>query len=170
MFLRVPENCAFTAADQETGRPAPITSSSPENHRLLNSGTVILQPSQAQYEHLLHEMNTNPAVPNMLFFDQDLLAIVYRDRWLPLPYTYNALKTMRTCHQSLWKDRDVKILHYILDKPWKSRSFDIEDPVQSQHRLWWEAFEEVQKDWLDGADEEKRRLWRDVVEPVVVSK
>ena len=61
---RIPENCAFTAANQETGEPAPIVEGkSPENHHLLNSGTVVLQPSKAQYDALIHAMNTHPDVP-----------------------------------------------------------------------------------------------------------
>lgn len=62
---RVPENCAFTAANQETGEPAPIVDGQvPENFHLLNSGTVVLQPSQAAYDALIHAMNTHPDVPN----------------------------------------------------------------------------------------------------------
>ena len=63
-FGRVPENCAFTAANQETGEPAPIVEGKvPENHHLLNSGTVVLQPSKEQYDALIHAMNTHPDVP-----------------------------------------------------------------------------------------------------------
>ncbi|KAI1139589.1 glycosyltransferase family 8 protein [Hypoxylon sp. FL0543] len=166
----VPANCAFTAADQATGEPAPITPESPNNHHLLNSGTVILRPSREQYEALIHAMNTHPDVPDMLFFDQDLLAIVYRGRWKPLPYHYNALKPMRACHRGLWRDEHVKILHYILNKPWKSRKFDESDTIESTHRLWWDEFALVEREWVDSADERKRELWRNVVVPVVAQE
>lgn len=115
-------------------------------------------------------MNTHPDVPNMLFFDQDLLTIVYRDKWIPMPYTYNALKTLRSCHSDIWKDEDVKILHYILDKPWKSRTFDKNDLVQGLHGLWWDAFAEVEKEWLRDADERKKYMWEDVVMSGVAKK
>ncbi|KAI1471477.1 glycosyltransferase family 8 protein [Daldinia caldariorum] len=166
----VPENCAFTAADQETGQPAPITPKSHNNHHLLNSGTVILQPSKAQFDELIHAMNTHPDVPNMIFFDQDLLAIVYRGRWKPLPYHYNALKPMRSCHSGLWRDEHVKILHYILNKPWKSRSYDANDVIESTHKLWWDEFALVEKEWTESADERKKELWRNVVVPVVAQE
>lgn len=166
---RVPANCAFTAANKHTGEPAAITEACPANHHLLNSGTVILEPSKAQYDALLHAMNTHPDVPTMLFFDQDLLAIVYRGKWKPLPYTYNALKPMRECHADLWRDEDVKVLHYILAKPWKSRTWG-DDVVESTHRLWWEFYAEVEREWTETCDEDKRRLWRDVVVPVVAQK
>ena len=106
----------------------------------------------------------------MLFFDQDLLAIVYRNRWRPLPYTYNALKPMRACHAPLWRDANVRVLHYILDKPWKSRAFDAADTVQSTHRLWWDEFAHVEREWTAAPDEEKRRLWESVILPVVAKE
>jgi lipopolysaccharide biosynthesis glycosyltransferase len=168
----VPENCGFTAADKKTGEPVPIVEGKvPNNHHLLNSGTVILEPSQAQYDKLIETMNTHPDVPNMLFFDQDLLAIVYRNRWKPLPYTYNALKPMRSCHADLWRDEDVKILHYILNKPWKSRSYDANDIVESQHSLWWDEWKEVEQEWIGpDASEEKKKLYESVVKDTVAQE
>ncbi|KAB8219222.1 nucleotide-diphospho-sugar transferase [Aspergillus novoparasiticus] len=165
----IPENCGFTAADKATGRPNPITERSPQNHHLLNSGTVILRPSLKEYDALINAMNTHPDVPNMLFFDQDLLAIVYRNKWMPLPYTYNALKTLRLCHSDLWRDEDVKILHYILNKPWQSRTY-ADDLVDSTHKVWWDAFAEVEKEWRESLDANKRRLWQNVVAPVVAQE
>lgn len=113
-----------------------------------------------------------PSPHAVIFFDQDLLAIVYRNRWRPLPYVYNALKPMRACHAPLWRDADVRVLHYILDKPWKSRAFDANDTIQSTHRLWWDEFAEVEREWKQAgeADEEKRKLWENVVKPVVVQE
>jgi lipopolysaccharide biosynthesis glycosyltransferase len=168
---RVPENCGFTAANQTTGEPAAIVEGKvPNNHHLLNSGTVILKPSKEQYDALIHAMNTHPDVPNMLFFDQDLLAIVYRNRWKPLPYTYNALKPMRACHESLWRDEDLKILHYILNKPWKSRSY-ADDKVEGLHKLWWDEWAEVEKEWTGpGVSEDKKKLFESVVRPVVAQE
>ncbi|SPO01857.1 related to galactinol synthase [Cephalotrichum gorgonifer] len=165
----VPENCAFSAADKATGQPAAITEESHANHHLLNSGTVILRPSKKEYSALIDAMNTHPDVPNMLFFDQDLLAVVYRHKWKPLPYTYNSLKTLRGCHSDLWKDRDVKVLHYILNKPWDDRNYN-SDSVESTHKLWWDLYDEVEKEWTESQDENKRRLWQKVVVPVVAQE
>lgn len=166
----IPENCAFTAANQETGEPAAIVEGKvPNNHHLLNSGTVILRPSKAQYDALMDTMNTHPDVPNMIFFDQDLLAIVYRNKWKPLPYTYNALKPMRACHAGLWKDDDIRVLHYILNKPWKSRTYG-SDRVESLHKLWWDEWSEVEKEWSGSSDERTTRLWENVVKPLVAQE
>jgi lipopolysaccharide biosynthesis glycosyltransferase len=146
-----------------------ITDKSPNNHHLLNSGTVILHPSQEEYDTLINAMNTHPDVPKMLFFDQDLLAIVYRNKWNPLPYTYNALKTLRFCHSDLWKDEDIKILHFILNKPWTSRRY-ADDPAESTHKMWWDAFSEIEKEWTESPDEKKRTLWQNVVIPLVAQE
>jgi lipopolysaccharide biosynthesis glycosyltransferase len=164
---RIPENCGFTATDKATGEPPVLTDDSPRTHHLLNSGVVVLRPSQKEYEALLDAMNTHPDVPSMTFVEQDLLAEVYRNKWKRLPYTYNALKPMRACHSDLWRDEDVKVLHYILNKPWQSRTYDAEDTVESTHKLWWDAYAEVEKEWIESPDEAKRGLWQSVVVPVV---
>lgn len=163
---RIPENCGFTAANKATGEPAPINDTVPKNHHLLNSGTVVLRPSQQEYDALIHAMNTDPTVPSMLFFDQDLLAVVYRNKWKPLPYIYNALKPMRSCHSDLWQDSKVKILHYILDKPWKSRKVE-EDVIGSTHQIWWDAFSRLEKEWTESGDEKKKYYWEKVVLPQI---
>ncbi|KAK1780271.1 nucleotide-diphospho-sugar transferase [Copromyces sp. CBS 386.78] len=167
----IPKNCPFTSANPQTGSPAPIHPTSPRTHHLLNSGTVVLTPSIPQFDALIDAIETHPDVPHMVFPDQDMLAIVYRDKWKPLPYVYNALKPMRDCHANLWKDEDVKVLHYILDKPWESKDFDREDKVQSTHMLWWEAWAEVEWEWTGPeAGEEKRSLFERVVRPVVAQE
>lgn len=130
---------------------------------------MVLRPSKKEYDGLIDAMNTHPDVPTMLFFDQDLLTIVYRNKWTPLPYTINALKTLRSCHSDLWKDEDVKILHYILNKPWKSRTYG-NDTVESLDKLWWDAYFEVEKEWVESPDESKRKLWKSVVVPVVAQE
>lgn len=165
----MPENCGFTAANKTDGQPQVLTSDSPANHRLLNSGTVVLSPSKEDYDTLIHTMNTHPAVPNMIFFDQDLLPIVYDNKWLPLPYIYNGLKTLRGCHSDLWKDGDVKILHYILAKPWKSRTID-QDIVGIQHQLWWDEYNQLESNWKAAKNATRNNLWKNIVEPQVAPK
>ena len=168
-MCRVPENCGFTAADKANGQPQPLTSDSPHNHRLLNSGTVVLSPSQKDYDTLIDTMNTHPAVPDMIFYDQDLLPIVFDDKWLPLPYIYNGLKTLRGCHSDLWKDNDVKILHYILAKPWKSRTID-QDIVGIQHQLWWDEYNQLESNWKAAKNATRNKLWKTIVEPQVAPR
>lgn len=67
---------------------------------------------------MLHE---DPVVKTFKFPDQDLLAYFFKGKFVSLGYQYNALKTLRGCHTEMWEDKDVKNVHYILDKPWAKR-------------------------------------------------
>lgn len=127
----------------------------------------MLQPSKEQYDRLIHTMDTHPDVPKMIFFDQDLLPIVYPN-WKPLPYIYNGLKTLRGCHSSLWRDDKVKIIHYILQKPWKSRVVE-QDVIGSTHKYWWDEYERIERMWLKSGNSTKIALWKEVVQPQVAS-
>lgn len=113
---RVPENCGHTAAVLTT--PLPHTSFSKPTHTRLNSGLVVLQPSLDTFAAMVSFLQTDPRVPTYSFPDQDLLADFFEGRWLPLSYRYNALKTLRYCHKPMWRDEDVKNVHFILKKPW----------------------------------------------------
>ena len=124
-----------------------------------------MQPSEDQYVTLIDAMNNHPAVPNMVFAEQDLYALVY-ENWFRLPYIYNAMKTLRGCHSDLWKDSKVKIIHYILQKPWKSRKVD-QDIVGSLHQHWWDAYKELESSWYGSGNATQVRLWKEVVEPQV---
>ncbi|WFD35406.1 hypothetical protein MCUN1_002260 [Malassezia cuniculi] len=111
----VPENCAYSARESgaELSYPMPVP---PDAHGLLNSGLVVLVPS-AEQEQALHCFLDQHAehVGKYKFPDQDLLADVYAGRWLPLPWYYNALKTLRRCHAGMWDDSKVRVVHYILE-------------------------------------------------------
>jgi hypothetical protein len=75
-----------------------------------------MAPSRATSAAMLRTLHTHPAVPGMRFPDQDLLSLHFRGRVRFLGYEYNALKTLRDCHRGLWRDGDVRNVHYILDK------------------------------------------------------
>ena len=101
-------NCAHTQA--HLTKPVRVTPSSRPTHHSLNSGLVVLQPNLADFEAMLHELDTNPAVADFVFPDQDFLAMHFKNRWTALGYQYNALKTLRTCHSDMWRDEDVKLV------------------------------------------------------------
>lgn len=162
---RIPETCGFTTTNKTTGLPALITEDSPRTQHLLNSGTVVLRPSKKEYDILMHALETEPTVPAMIFYDQDLLALTHRGRWTPLPYIYNGLKTLRGCHADLWRDDKVKIVHYILQKPWKSRTID-SDIIGSTHAWWWQAFDDLEARWMKKSAD-KIALWEEVVQPLL---
>lgn len=117
---RIPANCAHTQA-RRTNPLLPSSFTKP-THRLLNSGLVVLRPSHDTLNRIVKVLHTDPIVQTFKFPDQDLLAYVFNNRFMPLSYRYNALKTLKFCHPDMWLDEDVKNIHYILDKPWARRN------------------------------------------------
>jgi hypothetical protein len=92
-----------------------VTPDSRENYHLLNSGLVILKPSTSIMNEMVQQIATDPEVPSMRFPDQDFLAKYYKGRFTPLPWCYNALKPLRQCHPDMWRDEEVRNVHYILE-------------------------------------------------------
>jgi hypothetical protein len=145
---RIPENCAYTPMVHPAAltHPTVIAESSPRPYGLLNSGLVVLKPSLEISNAITDYLSTSPLVPTFSFPDQDLLAAFFKGRWKPLPWCYNALKTLRVIHKPLWRDEEIRCLHYILDdKPWHARvgkigaGGDYEEP----NRWWWERLEKL---------------------------
>ncbi|KAH9232272.1 glycosyltransferase family 8 protein [Colletotrichum gloeosporioides 23] len=67
---------------------------------------------------------------------------LFRGRWVGLPYVYNALKTLRWrgVHDVIWRDEEVKNVHYILSpKPWDCCEDDGAEGHDESHRWWWAA-------------------------------
>ncbi|OCF33313.1 galactinol synthase [Kwoniella heveanensis BCC8398] len=121
----IPANCAYRHQTPYTAlSEPPIPSTAPDSPRtshLLNSGLVILHPSKTTLQQIVHHLNTSPTIAKVQFADQDVMAEVFRARWKPLPWWCNALKTLRAVHQDVWRDEEVRLIHYILDKPWHRR-------------------------------------------------
>lgn len=82
----------------------------------MNGGLQVVNPSSAVYDLIVNYMENNAI--NMDFADQSLLSDLFKGCWVPLPYTYNALKTLRWegVHHQIWKDEEVKNVHYIFGK------------------------------------------------------
>ncbi|SGY79685.1 BQ5605_C008g05198 [Microbotryum silenes-dioicae] len=147
-----PENCAHTLARHTD--PLPADRFTKPTHQLLNSGLVVLTPTPMNFAKILDTLSIDPIIKTFKFPDQDLLAYVFKGKFVPLSYRYNALKTLRDCHQTMWRDDDVKNVHYILDKPWAKR-VQKEDPNEKTHRWWWEFYEkEVLAKWGDAPGRE----------------
>ncbi|KAG9051300.1 hypothetical protein FS837_009567 [Tulasnella sp. UAMH 9824] len=150
--LRIPENCAFTplVAPDCLSNPPRITRNSPRPYNLLNSGLVVLTPSIKAYNVLEDWVHNSPLIPTFGFPDQDLLSAVYAGRWKPLPYIYNALKPLRTTHPKMWRDEDVKVVHYIMDKPWQARigpgGKGEKSDFLATHAWWWDQYALLEKE------------------------
>ena len=134
-FGRIPENCAFTSqhddpdAAQKTGAPPDFGLGMP------NGGLQVVNPSSAVYNLILSQL-ANETSRSYDFADQSLLGDLFDGRWVALPYIYNALKTLRTqgVHHQIWRDEEVKNIHYILSpKPWDRK----EGERKSEIDEWW---------------------------------
>ncbi|CAN9120314.1 glycosyl transferase family protein-like protein [Alternaria alternata] len=132
----IPENCAFTSqhsnpdAAQKTGAP------STAGLRMPNGGLQVVNPSLATYNLILEQLS-NETSGNYDFADQSLLGDLFNGRWVALPYTYNALKTLRSkgVHDAIWRDEEVKNVHYILSpKPWDEEAGKCSQEI---HEWWW---------------------------------
>ncbi|KAF7538750.1 hypothetical protein G7054_g2674 [Neopestalotiopsis clavispora] len=135
----VRENCAFTQSEEDPDKSQKEGAPPSTGVGMINSGTVVLEPSQGAFEAILDKLQDSGAISSYLFPDQALLSDVFRDRWVALPYIYNALKTMREkgVHDRLWQDDKVKIVHYIMTpKPWDIKSGEVNDVLFG---WWWDV-------------------------------
>jgi Glycosyl transferase family 8 len=145
--FRIPANCAHTSVVHPTALTTPpaITETSPRPYTLLNSGLVVLTPSVEFSKAIKHYIATSPLVPTFSFPDQDLLANFFKGKWKPLPWCYNALKTLRDIHKPLWRDEEIRCLHYILpDKPWDGRVPG--GPYEEVNGWWWDRFSKLKEE------------------------
>ncbi|WWD16840.1 hypothetical protein CI109_101272 [Kwoniella shandongensis] len=152
------ENCLFTSEVHPhcLDRPKEVNSSETEEqkitYRLLNSGMFVFRPSERIWLEMMEVFNTNPTLlKSYKFPDQDFLGDFYDGKWKNVGWQYNAIKTMRYWHPDMWRDDEVVVLHYIVDKPWSKRVG--EDGVAGYlgkdgetHKWWWKAYEEWEED------------------------
>jgi len=139
---RIPATCAFTtqhAHPDEAQTEGPPTTA---GLGFLNSGLLVTVPSTAISDTILETLQS-PKVSTYDFPDQDLLADIWKGRWVALPYIYNALKTLRWdfVHAPIWRDDRAKNVHYILaPKPWDEKEDGPwNDPT---HEWWWSVNKE----------------------------
>lgn len=112
----------------------------------------MVNPSTEVYNLIVERMSQSDSVDNYEFADQSLLSDLFKGRWVPIPYIYNALKTLRwkNVHSEIWQDHKVKNVHYILSpKPWDEKPGEVTDET---HKWWWK----VNSERL--ADEKKRGI------------
>ncbi|VVT47821.1 FIG00635091: hypothetical protein [Kosakonia radicincitans] len=103
----------------------------------LNGGFLVLTPDEAMYQQMMQRLAEKADISAYVFAEQDFLNEVFRDRWQPLHYGYNALKTLALQHPQMWDLARVKNIHYIIDKPWE-KTPQPGDKWYELHKLWWE--------------------------------
>lgn len=185
----IPANCSISQQNTYSTLTSPSIPpiDGPRTSHLLNSGLVVIpRPSRAALADLVHFLNTDPSVAKVRFADQDIIASAYKGRWQPLPWWANALKPVRGVHPGVWKDEEVRLIHYILAKPWESRPTSIPSPgpidpktdlpsglvelvrnsppqeslrdYKEVHLWWWVAYEAMLADMREKGDER----WKEV--------
>ncbi|KAK3116091.1 hypothetical protein LTR53_003882 [Teratosphaeriaceae sp. CCFEE 6253] len=150
----IPENCAFTTQQgtpdlaQTEGAPPTAGLAMP------NGGLQVVVPSTEVYNLILSSLE-GADTANFDFADQSILSDLFPGRWVPLPYVYNALKTLRWqgVHHWIWRDDKVKNMHFLLSpKPW--------DETEEDKKKAWDA---EKRQGRDGANEwwwdVSRRRW-----------
>ncbi|MFC0139751.1 glycosyltransferase family 8 protein [Erwinia mallotivora] len=128
-----PENCfySYCRGEEHTEQPDEV-----ENY--LNGGLLVVKPDQQVFEDMMQHLRSLDDLSHYLFAEQDFLNNFYHQRWQPLPWIYNALKTLPFQHAAIWDMAKVKNIHYIIDKPWeKAPNPDNRD--YALNRLWWET-------------------------------
>ncbi|MCJ1476962.1 hypothetical protein MMC13_005632 [Lambiella insularis] len=135
----IPENCAFTTQHGEPDKAQTEGPPSTAGFGMPNGGLQVVNPSAAVYDMILESMSNSSSIENYEFADQSLLSDVFKGRWVPLPYTYNALKTLRWkgVHAPIWRDSEIKNVHLILSpKPWDEKPGKESDET---HKWWWDV-------------------------------
>ncbi|KAI4120947.1 MAG: hypothetical protein LQ338_006656 [Usnochroma carphineum] len=171
------ENCAYTPLSHpsalHTATPVPPDAEPPHTLALLNSGFFVYHPSQPLWDSMREFFNSkHELLTTFQFPDQDFLAHYFCHRWMPLSWKYNALKTMENWHRNIWRDEEVKGLHYIVDKPWERRVAG--DGVAGHlgrdgktHGWWWTVWErwagERRRKSEDGKGEDLVRIVEELV-------
>jgi len=133
--IRIPENCAFTTQHADPQLAQTKGAPSTAGLAMPNGGLQVVNPSKDVYNLIASKLETED-VSDYEFADQSLLSDIFSGRWVTLPYIYNALKTLRwpDVHAAIWKDDEVKNVHYILSpKPWDEADKDNPDEL---HQKW----------------------------------
>lgn len=150
----VPENCAFTSQHGDPDRAQKEGPSSLAGIQCPNGGLVVTNPSRGIYDKILETLQDGNLTGGYEFADQSLLGDRFHGRWVPIPYTYNALKTLRWkgVHDAIWRDDEIKNIHYILSpKPWDET---METAADESHKWWIKLNEErVAEDKAKGIDD-----------------
>jgi len=103
---------------------------------IVNGGLQVVNPCADVYDLITQVLESPSSVESYEFADQSLLSDLFKQRWVPIPYIYNALKTLRWrgVHDAIWRDDKVKNVHYILSpKPWD----EAEGVEGDETHAWW---------------------------------
>lgn len=86
----------------------------------MNGGVFLLQPSQDIYRSLIRSMNDESGQYIVFEAEQGLINYFFNhSSHCCLSYTYNTQKTVSKYLSQLWDVSNIKIIHYVGEKPWR---------------------------------------------------
>lgn len=142
--IRIPENCGYTLQHRNPVAAAETGADCDFGLGICNGGLLVVEPSIEVYNKIIATIQDPSKTTGYAFADQSLLSDAFYGKWVPLSYKYNALKTLRWCHAPIWRDDEVKNVHYILSpKPWEITDRDGGDPTTG---WWWVKNDERKKE------------------------
>ncbi|NP_001305526.1 galactinol synthase 1 [Solanum tuberosum] len=126
-----------------------------------NAGMFVFQPNLSIYVRLL---NTLKVTPPTQFAEQDFLNMYFKDKYKPIPYTYNLLLAMLWRHPEKIEVNKAKAVHYCSPgaKPWKytgkEEQMDRQD-IKMLVTKWWDIYNDTTLDHkAQGSTVEANRL------------
>jgi alpha-N-acetylglucosamine transferase len=141
-----PENCSYTGC----GTSACVEPTSADSKAsYFNSGLVVLSPDNGLFRTMIGYLNSISDLNIFPFPDQDFLNVVFKNKWKPVPFIYNALKTLQWAHKPMWDIKYVKNIHYILTKPWdvnlEHELSELETIYRPLYNIWWENYNQMRR-------------------------
>jgi alpha-N-acetylglucosamine transferase len=132
----VPENCFYTHCRGGDHVREPGV------EEYFNGGFLVIEPDEAVHAAMLAQLRELADLSAYQFAEQDFLNEFFDGRWQPVPYVYNALKTLPHQHPQVWDASEVKNIHYIIDKPWERRP-EPGSKYAEIHQLWWDLADDT---------------------------
>jgi inositol 3-alpha-galactosyltransferase len=133
----------FGGREEEQERNACCHSHPEKKPEYFNAGLLVLIPDKKERERMeseLAKMN-GQGIAKWRFAEQDFLNLYFEGRWQPLPFIYNAQKTIKCHHPDVWRLEDIAVMHYVDEKPWSHRDSEENQGYREEVDLWWEIFE-----------------------------
>tara|TARA_A100001015_G_scaffold288731_1_gene359878 strand:- start:443 stop:1258 length:816 start_codon:yes stop_codon:yes gene_type:complete len=119
-----PENCFFNGAKKSFYG---------------NAGFLVLEPNGGLFRKMMCFLK-NQELSHYLFVDQDFLNDFFKAKITPLSYVYNTLKTCLVHHPDVCQLKEVKAIHYILDKPWETNKSPVEAIYKDINAVWQDIY------------------------------
>ena len=127
---------------------------------LLDPGMFVFYPGEQLWDQISGLLRHNKEHDRGQLSNREVLADVFRDRWMPLLWSYYASEAMRSCHPDFWNTHAVTCIRYRMEDSWVSARDGTTGSLNnssSAPQSWITAFD----DWQGarkGKDEGERLL------------